>query len=198
MNVRFFMLQTHYRSTLDFSNEALQAAEKGLKRLWEAYEKLTAFSWPMADGAVANNGQPSTANEGNDLDTKVKGLVAEFDEHMNDDFNTARVLASMFELVPVINSIKDKTIPLSALSKDTLTLLQTKFKSYLEDVFGLKPSNEADNTKLQGVMQLLIDIRKEAKTKKDFATSDKIRNQLAELGITLKDEKGGDMSWSAD
>jgi len=125
-------------------------------------------------------------------------LVAEFDEHMNDDFNTARVLASMFELVPIINSIKDKTIALSALAKDTLTLMQTKFKSYLEDVFGLKPSNEADNTKLQGVMQLLIDIRKEAKTKKDFATSDKIRNQLTELGITLKDEKGGEMSWSVE
>jgi len=138
--------------------------------------------------------------EGTDLelDSKVRKLVNEFDEHMSDDFNTARVLASMFELVPVINSIKDKTIANTAISSDTLLLMQSKFKSYLEDVFGLKPMNEADNTKLQGVMQLLIDIRKESKSKKDFATSDKIRNQLTELGITLKDEKGGEMSWSID
>jgi len=185
MNVRFFMLQTHYRSTLDFSNEALQAAEKGLKRLWEAYETLAAFV-------------PITTNDNSintDLDIKVRELIAAFDEHMSDDFNTARVLASMFELVPIINSIKDKTIAVSALSANTLTLMQSKFKSYLEDVFGLKAVNEADNAKLQGVMQLLIDIRKEAKTKKDFATSDKIRSQLAELGISLKDEKGGEMSW---
>ena len=191
MNVRFFMLQTHYRSTLDFSNEALQAAEKGLKRLWEAYETLTAF--------VPDNGQPTADNVINiDLDTKVKKLVAEFDEHMSDDFNTARVLASMFELVPIINSIKDKTIPVSALSVDTVTLMQSTFKSYLEDVFGLKAVNETDNAKLQGVMQLLIDIRKEAKGKKDFATSDKIRNQLTQLGINLKDEKDGGMSWSIE
>ena len=193
MNVRFFMLQTHYRSTLDFSNEALQAAEKGLKRLWEAYEALSGFSWPLA---APGHEQPSIINV--ELDTKVLKLIAEFDENMNDDFNTAKVLASMFEVVPVINSIKDKTISLTDLSGDTLKLLQTKFKSYLEDVFGLKAVNEADNAKLQGVMQLLIDIRKEAKGKKDFATSDKIRNQLSELGISLKDEKSGEMSWNIE
>jgi cysteinyl-tRNA synthetase len=187
MNVRFFMLQTHYRSTLDFSNEALLAAEKGLKRLWEAYGLLKDFAPQPSGGAVDQ-----------ELDDKVRKLVAEFDEHMNDDFNTARVLASMFELVPVINSIKDKTIAITSLSADTLVLLQTKFKSYLEDVFGLKPVNEADNTKLQGVMQLLVNIRKEAKSKKDFATSDKIRNQLTELGIVLKDEKDGTISWSVE
>ena len=188
MNVRFFMLQTHYRSTLDFSNEALQAAEKGLKRLWDAYDKL--MSWETGVGSQESGDK--------ELDEKVRSLVAEFDEHMNDDFNTARVLASMFELVPIINSIKDKTIAITALSPDTVTLMQSKFKSYLEDVFGLKAVNEADNGKLQGVMQLLIDIRKEAKGKKDFATSDKIRNQLAELGITLKDEKGGEISWGIE
>jgi len=189
MNVRFFMLQTHYRSTLDFSNEALQAAERGLKRLWEAYEILTGF--------VSDNGQTLTNNViDTELDSKVQKLVAEFDENMNDDFNTAKVVASMFELVPVINSIKDKTIALTAISTDTLTLMQSKFKSYLEDVFGLKGVNEADNAKLQGVMQLLIDIRKEAKGRKDFVTSDKIRNQLDQLGILLKDEKDGAVSVS--
>ena len=106
------------------------------------------------------------------------------------------MLANMFELVPVNNSKKDKTIPVAALSKETFALLQSSFKTWLEDILGLKGISEAGNEKLQGVMQLLIDIRKEAKTKKDFATSDKIRNQLAQLGIALKDEKDGGMSWS--
>lgn len=182
MTVRFFMLQTHYRSTLDFSNEALQASEKGLKRLWDAYETLLKLS--------------STNEQANDveLDAKVNKLVNEFDEYMNDDFNTAKVLGSMFELVPVINSIKDGLIQMDAIAAATLLLLQQKFKAYLEDVFGLK-NNAANNEVLGGVMDLLIEIRKEAKAKRDFATSDKIRNQLAELGINLKDEKGGEMSW---
>jgi cysteinyl-tRNA synthetase len=117
---------------------------------------------------------------------------------MNDDFGTAKVMASMFEIVPVINSMKDKLIPVSALSKGTFELLQKQMKVYMEDILGLKSVTEADNEKLKGVMDLLIDIRKEAKSKKDFATSDKIRNQLTRLGINLKDEKGGEMSWGID
>jgi cysteinyl-tRNA synthetase len=120
--------------------------------------------------------------------------VNEFDEFMNDDFNTAKVLGSMFELVPIINSTKDGLIAADAIAPSTLLLLQHKFKSYLEDVFGLQ-NNTAGTEKLKDVMDLLIDIRKEAKTKRDFATSDKIRNQLAAIGINLKDEKGGEMSW---
>ncbi|MFM6926620.1 MAG: cysteine--tRNA ligase, partial [Ferruginibacter sp.] len=116
------------------------------------------------------------------------------DAYSNDYFNTARVLGSMCELVPGINSIKDGLIQADAITDATLSLLQQKFKAYLEDVFGLK-NNAANNEVLGGVMDLLIDIRKEAKTKRDFATSDKIRNQLAALGINLKDEKGGEMSW---
>lgn len=184
--VRFFMLQTHYRSTLDFSNEALQASEKGLKRLWDAYEVLM----KLEKSNVQQAGDP-------ELDTKVNKLIAEFDEFMNDDFNTAKVLGSMFELVPVINSIKDGLIKADAISATTLQLLQQKFRDYIENVFGLK-NTSASNDTLNGVMELLIDIRKDAKTKRDFATSDKIRNQLASIGINIKDEKGGEMSWSAD
>ena len=188
MTIRFFILQTHYRSTLDFSNEALLASEKGLKRLWDAYENFGKLK------------QEDSLQEAGDagLESKVKKLVEEFDEFMNDDFSTAKVLANMFEIVPVINSMKDKTIPVSALSKQTFGLLQRNFKIWVEDIFGLTSVSEADNSKLQGVMQLLIDIRKEAKGKKDFVTSDKIRNQLAQLGIILKDEKGGDMSWTVE
>ncbi len=182
--VRFFMLQTHYRSTLDFSNEALQASEKGLKRLWDAYEVLNKLQ------GVSNKKEAGDAT----LDIKVNKLLNEFDEFMNDDFNTAKVLGNMFELVPVINSIKDGLIKADAVSSATLLLLQQKFKLYLEDIFGLR-NTSSDNGKLSDVMELLIEIRKEAKAKKDFATSDKIRNQLASVGISLKDEKGGEMSW---
>src|SRR5690242_1035745 len=186
MTIRFFILQTHYRSTLDFSNEALLASEKGLKRLWDAYENLQKIQ-----------GTSDKAQD-EELEKKVKNLLAEFDEFMNDDFSTAKILANMFELVPVINSMKDRTIPVSSLSKETFELLQSKFKIWLEDILGLRGVSEANNEKLQGVMQLLIDIRKDAKTKKDFATSDKIRNQLTQLGISLKDEKDGSMNWSIE
>jgi cysteinyl-tRNA synthetase len=173
---------------LDFGNEALQAAEKGLKRLWDAYEKLAVISSESGVGS-----QQSAVDA--ELDSKVKKLIAEFDEFMNDDFGTAKVLANMFELVPTINSMKDKTIPVSAIGKETFELLQKQMKIYVEDILGLRSFTEADNEKLKGVMELLIDIRKEAKSKKDFVTSDKIRNQLTRLGISLKDEKDGGMSW---
>ena len=187
MTVRFFMLQTHYRSTLDFSNEALQASEKGLKRLWDGYENLQKIT--SETGAAATNIE---------LDEKVQKLIAGFDESMNDDFNTAKVLANMFELVPVINSMKDKTIEVSSLAGNTVELMKSKFKDYLEGIFGLKPVTEADNEKLKDVMNLLIDIRKEARSRKDFVTSDKIRNQLASIGILLKDEKDGTVNWAVN
>ena len=185
MTVRFFMLQTHYRSTLDFSNEALQASEKGLKRLWDAYTTLQKLAY--------TGGEPDA-----ELEEKVSGLVKGFDEFMNDDFNTAKVLANMFELVPVINSMKDGLISTGVVAESTFTLLKEKFKDYLEDVFGLKNAGEENDGKLADVMQLLIEMRKDAKARKDFATSDKIRNQLNEIGILLKDEKGGEMSWGVN
>jgi cysteinyl-tRNA synthetase len=188
MAIRFFILQTHYRSTLDFSNEALQAAEKGLKRLWEAYENL--------DKLEAASDKLQAEDE--ELEAKCVKLIAEFDEFMNDDFNTAKVLANIFELVPVINSMKDKTIAVSALSKKTFELLQKQMRFFIDDILGLKSITAADNEKLRGVMQLLIDIRKEARSRKDFATSDKIRHQLQHIGISLKDEKDGSISWSIE
>lgn len=184
MTIRFFILQTHYRSTLDFGNEALKAAEKGLKRLWEAYEALRKIE--------NNTGEATDAA----LDATIQKLLAEFDEFMNDDFNTAKVLANMFELVPIINGVKDKHIAANAISAATWQLLQQKMKLFLEDIFGLRNELEAGNGKLDGVMQLLIAIRKDAKAKKDYVTSDKIRNELAALGIQLKDERDGGTSYS--
>jgi len=186
MTIRFFILQTHYRSTLDFSNEALKAAEKGLKRLWEAYEillKMPLDSFPETGSDKAH-------------EEKVKKLLLEFDEFMNDDFNTAKVLANMFELVPIINGIKDKHIPANAIGRGTVELFKNYFRLYLEDILGLKQEKEKDDGKLSGVINLLIEIRKEAKARKDYATSDKIRQQLQALGIQLKDEKDGSVSYT--
>ncbi len=185
MTIRFFILQTHYRSTLDFGNEALQGSEKGLKRLWEAYEQL---------GKLSSSNEVAADKE---LDEKVLKLLNEFDEFMNDDLNTAKVLANMFELVPVVNGIKDKHIAADAISSSTLKQLQQKMKLYVEDIFSLK-MEKAGGDKLEGIIQLLINIRKEARTKKDFATSDKIRNELAALGVQLKDEKDGNISYTID
>jgi cysteinyl-tRNA synthetase len=186
MTIRFFILQTHYRSTLDFSSEALVASEKGLKRLWEGYEILKKLE-------AGNPGLP--ANK--ELDEKINTLLDEFDSFMNDDFNTAKVLANMFEIVPVINSIKDGLMEINSLSPATLNHLKEMFTIYLEDILGLKSLSENNET-FSGVMQLLVDIRKEAKFKKDFSTSDKIRKQLAGLGIEMKDEKDGSISWNVN
>jgi cysteinyl-tRNA synthetase len=186
MTIRFFILQTHYRSTLDFSNEALQAAEKGLKRLMEAYE------W-LQQSAIGS--QPSAAKD-EGLNKKLTTLLNELDEFINDDFNTAKVLANLFEIVPVINSLKDKSITIEALDSDTFNLLKNKLKIFVEDILGLKMESDAGGDKLKGVIEVLIELRKEARAKKDWATSDKIRNQLAKIGIQLKDEKDGNMSWS--
>jgi len=154
MTVRFFILQTQYRSTLDFSNEALQAAERGWKRLWESHGWLQQYtSTNKAEG------------KDQELEQKVIQLVAELDEFINDDLNTAKVLANLFELVPVINGIKDKHIVADALSDATIVLLKTQMKLYLEDILGLKAETAADHKQLDGVMQLLMDLRKDAKKK---------------------------------
>lgn len=184
MTVRFFILQTHYRSTLDFSSEALLASEKGLNRLWAAYEILKTFPG-------RNDDEPAKDIE---LDTKINKLITEFDDFINDDFNTAKVLANMFEIVPIINSVKDSLISPGDISSGTLARMKESFSVYLEQILGLKGDREYTD-QFNGVMDLLIEIRKEAKFKKDFFTSDKIRNQLAELGIEMKDEKKGKISW---
>jgi len=163
----------------------LQAAEKGFKRLWEAYETLQKFSFE--DNALAAD---------KDLEASTIKLLADMDDCMNDDFNTARVLANLFELVPIINSLKEGLIKASSLSSKTIALLQTYFKNYLENILGLKSEQQQDDGKLNGVLQLLIEMRKEAKTRKDYAASDAIRNQLTSLGILLKDEKDGKVSIS--
>jgi cysteinyl-tRNA synthetase len=188
MVVRFYILQTHYRSTLDFGNEALQASERALRRLWEAYEILKKLNHPK-------NGNATDA----DLNNQVQSFCNECAYFMNDDLNTAKVIANLFEIAPIINGIKGGQISADAIDAETFALLQNTFKTYLEDILGLQPLQaEQGGDKLDKVLQVLIDIRKDAKQRKDFATSDQIRNQLAAFGVQLKDEKDGTVSYSID
>jgi len=184
MTIRFFILQTQYRSTLDFGNEALQAAEKGLKRLWEAYGILKKMK---PDPAKTNN--PVIENQ-------FLNLCREMDDCMNDDLNTAKVLANMFQLVNHINSFRSGELEKTTLSAETLYYVQNQFKIHLEDILGLQDEAKTDSSeKIDGIMNLLIEIRREAKAKKDYQTSDRIRKQLMDIGISLKDEKDGSVSF---
>lgn len=187
MTVRFFILQTHYRSTLDFSNEALQAAEKGFDRLWSAHEALQSLSRSEME-----------AGNDPDLDKRIEKLCQECDDFMNDDFNTAKVLANLFELVPVINSLKSGKIKTEALSAQIFHLLLETWNTYVKDILGLKKETGSQDDKLTGVMNLVLDLRQEVRSRKDYATSDKIRDRLQEIGITVKDEKGGGANWSTN
>jgi len=185
MTVRFFILQSQYRGTLDFSNEALQASEKALRRLMDAYEWLKAQTF--AADTIAKDAQ---------LDAQLKTWVNELTEFMEDDLNTAKVVANLFEIVPVINSLKDKHIAADAIAGATWQWVQAQLLTYIEQVLGLRVEAGANRQQLNGVIHLLIEIRNQAKAKKDFATSDKIRNQLMEMGIQIKDEKDGEVSFT--
>ena len=187
MVVRFYILQTHYRSTLDFSNEALQGSEKAFRRLWEAYEVLLLLT--HAGNANAADG---------DLDTKVATWCHECADFMNDDLNTAKVLANLFEMAPVVNGMKGGQVAGNALSAATFALVKDTFRIYLVDILGMQPLQVQQTDKLDKVLALLIDIRKDAKKRKDFATSDLIRNQLAASGVLLKDEKDGSVSYTVE
>ncbi len=211
MTIRFFILQTHYRSPLDFSNEALQAAEKGLKRLWEAYENLKKIaddrkelavdSWQLVGNSqTTNDNEPSTINNqistDTELDARCRKLLNELDGFMDDDFSTAKVLANLFELVPIINGLKDKHLAADAISAATLQLMKEKLKVYIENILGLKNIKPSNMHQVDGIVELLMDLRKQAKGEKNYAMSDNIRKRLLGLGIQLKDEKDGSMSYT--
>ena len=187
MVVRFYILQTHYRSTLDFSNESLQASEKAMRRLWEAYELLQKLN--HTGGIEAGD---------KTLDQQVITWCNECDDFMCDDFNTAKVIANLFEIAPVINGIKGGQVKANALSAGTVGLLKQTFETFLEDILGLQPLQAVQSNNFDKVMSLLIEIRTDAKKRKDFATSDQIRNKLAESGVLLKDEKDGTVSYTIE
>ena len=182
MTVRFFMLMGHYASTLDFSNDALIAAEKGLSKLTKAVEALQVLK--------------PTANE--NVEINVAELSNKCFVAMNDDFNTPVLIANLFEGVKWINSASDGRIDLG---KDQIEGLKTLYKGFMEDVLGLAKESQEENGKggegdlASDLLDLLVELRTDAKSNKDYAGADRIRNTLSELGVTVTDGKEGS-SWS--
>jgi len=170
---RFFMLQAHYRSILDFSNDALMASEKGFNRLMDNFRNI--------DQLPVSNTSSFSVDE-----WKQRCYNA-----MNDDFNSPILIATLFDAVKYINAIKEGE---EKISQQDLELLKNTMHAFIFEVLGLVDStkvNEDRTQKLSGTIELLIKLRAEARTNKDFATSDQIRDQLLSLGIQLKDGKDG-------
>jgi cysteinyl-tRNA synthetase len=177
MTVRFFFLMGHYASTLDFSNEALQAAERGYKRMLAANQVISQIA-------------PSATS-----DFDVAKLRQDCFDAMNDDFNTPILISHLFDGVRVINSSKEGSIKLTA---EDIALLQKTFTEFLFDVMGLAAEESGENSELtESLMQMIIRMRADAKTNKDYATSDKIRDLLAEIKVQIKDTKEG-TQWSVE
>jgi cysteinyl-tRNA synthetase len=170
MAVRFFMLQAHYRSTLDFSNEALQAAEKGLTRLLNASEKLSIIS-----------GNTSSS-------VNISEFIEKLYAAMNEDFNSPMLIAHLFEGVRIINLLEEGK---EVLKLEDLKKFTDVFNTFLFEILGLKSTKIEGPEKLDGLMEIILRIRNEAKTRKDFVSSDEIRDRLKLIGIEIKDNKEG-------
>jgi cysteinyl-tRNA synthetase len=170
--LRFFILQSHYRSTLDFSDEAISAAKNGLEKLTETYNRLL---------------QSSIGKATLDLEPYRK----KFHAALNDDFNTPQAIALFFDLAREINT----TLSREGFSEQEKSNLIDFFNTYAKNILGILPQHEnatkGDSTVLSKVMELVLEIRKDARAKKDFATSDLIRDRLKEAGIEVKDTKDG-------
>jgi cysteinyl-tRNA synthetase len=176
MTVRLFILQAHYRSTLDFSNEALQASEKGLKRLMEGIKTL-------------NNLSPAEHSSFNI--TEITGPA--FDA-LNDDLNSPTAIANLFDGVKIINTLKEGKAGISA---EDLKKLQSFYNTMVYDILGLEDEDSSDDKNLSSqLIEFILNIRQEAKQNKDFKTSDRIREKLKSYGIVIKDRKdGADWTW---
>jgi cysteinyl-tRNA synthetase len=172
MTIRFFTLQAHYRSPLDFSNEALQAAEKGLDRLLRATESIDELK------------------PGNQTDYDLDKTEKQFYQAINDDFNTPVLFSHIFDVVKYINAIHNGS---AQIKKEDIEKLKKLFHAFVYDILGLKreeqEGKESELTK--EVIDMILNIRLEAKKNKDFETADKIRDRLKELGIVVKDTKDG-------
>ena len=187
MVVRFFMLQSHYRSTLDLTDEALQAAEKGYRRLMEAVRLLAHLETQGAADATA-------------LDQEVNASIDKMYAEMNDDFNSPRALARAFELVSVINKLDGGQLDINQLQAETLERLKTEVHSFVFDVFGLQDdlsTEDGETDILDHVMQVVIELRSKARADRNFEIADFIRDRLNDAHIQLKDSKEG-TKWTVE
>ena len=186
MTVRFFMLQSHYSSTLDFSNEALNAAEKGYKKLSAALTIVKQLEYITG------------ANEDNELNTNLKQLIDDCYLNMSDDFNTAKVLAVLFEMASRINDLKSGNISISKINREIFETFKKTYLGFMEEVLGLREEEAHNHELLDGTIQVLIELRKKARVDKNFALSDKIRDDLKAIGVQLKDGKDGVIDYSIE
>jgi cysteinyl-tRNA synthetase len=184
MVVKFFMLQSHYRSTLDLTDEALQAAEKGYRRLMEGYRTLQ-----QLEGAKEN----SDSN----IDQDIKRLLEIIQTDMCDDFNTPKALAGLFELVTKVNALKSGNLSIQEVSVTTLHNALELMHDFIFHIFGLtdETSTAQNGGPIDGLMELVLELRKEARENKNWSTADKIRDGLKALEIQIKDGKEG-TTWS--
>jgi cysteinyl-tRNA synthetase len=185
MTVRFFMLQSHYSSTLDFSNEAMQSAEKGFKKLAQALAYIKKVEVPKA----------SVASE---LTTEMNRMAADCYTSMSDDFNSAKVIAVLFEMSARINDMKSGNLTMDKVDATAFVNFQATYIAMMEDVLGLKEETEAGGSHLEGVINVLIELRKKARTDRNYALSDKIRDDLQAIGVQLKDGKNGEMTYAIE
>jgi cysteinyl-tRNA synthetase len=181
------MLMAHYRSTLDITDEALMAAEKGFLKMMETNRLLQ---------ALAVNAKDFDGSE-TETDRAILALVQDAYDGMNDDFNTAIAIASLNEIGSYVHKLTNKQIDAGEVSPWVIERIKTVFQAFLFDIFGLQDESTsgADTQTVDGLMRLILDIRGQARAQKDFATSDKIRDALTEVGITVKDGKEG-VTWS--
>jgi cysteinyl-tRNA synthetase len=186
MTVRFFMLQSHYSSTLDFSNEALQAAEKGFRRLSGALSIIKAVPQDVSFDAPG------------ELSVEIEKLCDDCYLNMSDDFNTAKTLAVLFELSGRINDIKSGNLPVSRVGRQAFEKLRTTYIAMMEQVLGLEEETQSNNSLLDGTIKVLIGLRKKARLDRNYALSDKIRDDLKSIGIQLKDGKDGEITYSIE
>lgn len=185
MALRFFMLMAHYRSTLDITDEALQAAEKGFRKLMEIHKSLQKL--PVLQG----DEKPPT-----EADQVILSLIENAYQGMDDDFNTAIALGALNELGGYVNKLTNGQLPADAVSGTVLERLKTEFNRFIFDILGLQEeSTGGDDHTVQGLMQLVLDVRAQARNQKDWATSDKIRDALVTVGIQVKDGKEG-VTWA--
>jgi cysteinyl-tRNA synthetase len=177
------MLQSHYSSTLDFSNEALQAAEKGFRKLNQATKTLKGIP------------TPDNKNVDTEYSAELRRLVSECFTNMSDDFNTAKTLAVLFEMASRINDLKMGNTPINSVDSETFELFKKTYLEFMEDVLGLKDEVSQDEKMLDSVLQVLIGLRKKAREDRNFALSDKIRDDLKKIGVQLMDGKSGEMTY---
>ena len=187
MMLRFYMLQAHYGSPLDITDEALQAAEKGYRKLMETNKILQKMT-PDADNYDGSE---------SDTDRAILALGDQAYAGMDDDFNTAVALASLNEVGSYVHKLANQQLAATEASPWVLERLKTVFNAFIFDIFGLLDDHDTagDNGTVEGLMNLILDIRTAARAQKDWATSDKIRDGLAAAGITVKDGKEG-TSWT--